>query len=209
MLLAGKGRGLLEILEQGVLKHVLRLRALVEVGAGQAEHRVPVLPQGPGRIGDQRGLPLLRPAGQQRPQPGQQAGPGPQYAFHSLTPFTWNTNGGPDPLQKNFFFFCSGFPAPLCMGQSGPRARQTERMILMKKLHSRGLALLTAAALSLSALGTAAGAAGEGALPLTVNGAETGITVTEEDGGYIVPLRPWRSIWAIPWHGTGRTAPSP
>ena len=49
----------------------------------------------------------------------------------------------------------------------------------MKKLHSRGLALLTAAALSLSALGTAAGAAGEGALPLTVNGAETGITVTE------------------------------
>ena len=59
----------------------------------------------------------------------------------------------------------------------------------MKKLHSRGLALLTAAALSLSALGTAAGAAGEGALPLTVNGAETGITVTEENGGYIVPLR--------------------
>ena len=53
----------------------------------------------------------------------------------------------------------------------------------MKKLHSRGLALLTAAALSLSALGTAAGAAGEGALPLTVNGEATGITVTEENGG--------------------------
>ena len=40
--LVGKGRRLLEVLQQGVLKHVLRLRALVEVGAGQPQHRVPV-----------------------------------------------------------------------------------------------------------------------------------------------------------------------
>lgn len=77
----------------------------------------------------------------------------------------------------------------------------------MKKLHSRGLALLTAAALSLSALGTAAGAAGEGALPLTVNGAETGITVTEEDGGYIVPLRALAEYlgYTVAWHGEDST----
>ena len=77
----------------------------------------------------------------------------------------------------------------------------------MKKLHSRGLTLLTAAALSLSALGTAAGAAGEGALPLTVNGAETGITVTEEDGGYIVPLRALAEYlgYTVAWHGEDST----
>ena len=77
----------------------------------------------------------------------------------------------------------------------------------MKKLHSRGLALLTAAALSLSALGTAAGAAGEGALPLTVNGAETGITVTEENGGYIVPLRALAEYlgYTVAWHGEDST----
>ena len=77
----------------------------------------------------------------------------------------------------------------------------------MKKLHSRGLALLTAAALSLTALGTAAGAAGEGALPLTVNGAETGITVTEENGGYIVPLRALAEYlgYTVAWHGEDST----
>ena len=77
----------------------------------------------------------------------------------------------------------------------------------MKKLHSRGLALLTAAALSLSALGTAAGAAGEGALPLTVNGEATGITVTEENGGYIVPLRALAEYlgYTVAWHGEDST----
>ena len=77
----------------------------------------------------------------------------------------------------------------------------------MKKLHSRGLALLTAAALSLYALGTAAGAAGEGALPLTVNGEATGITVTEENGGYIVPLRALAEYlgYTVAWHGEDST----
>ena len=64
------------------------------------------------------------------------------------------------------------------------------------------LAGLTAASLTLTALGGAAWAAEGDRLPLTVNGEATGITVEEQNGGYLVPVRRLAEYlgYTVEWH---------
>lgn len=70
------------------------------------------------------------------------------------------------------------------------------------KRSSRLLAGLTAASLTLTALGGAAWAAEGDRPPLTVNGEATGITVEEQNGGYLVPVRRLAEYlgYTVEWH---------